>query len=245
MEKAQVQKTLKIVKDNSSKRNFKQSIDLIINLKDIDLKKQDNRVDVFAQLHFNKGSNIKVCGFVGPELIDQAKENFDTAVSVDEFSKYKDKKLLKKLAKEHSYFVAQANIMPQVATAFGRVLGPLGKMPSPKAGCVVPPNANLKALKEKLQKTVRIKVDTNPLFQAKVGTEEMDEEQVIDNILTLYNSLVHALTNDVHNIKESYLKLTMGKAFKMGEDFQAEESKPESKKEAPKKEEKKEGALKE
>ena len=49
MEKETIKKTLKIIKENSNKRNFKQSFDLVFNLKDIDLKKQDNKVDVFAQ----------------------------------------------------------------------------------------------------------------------------------------------------------------------------------------------------
>ena len=223
MDKAQLQKTIKIVRDNSTKRNFKQTIDLIINLKDIDLKKQDNRVDVFSQLHFERGKKIKICGLVGPELIDSAKENFDTAILVSDFSKYTDKKVIKKLAKSHDYFVAQANIMPQVATSFGRALGPRGKMPNPKAGCVVPPNANLQAVNQKLQKTVRIKIETNPLYQTYIGMEDTDEAQVIDNALTIYNALVHGLPNDIHNIKESFLKFTMGKPFKIGADKPSEE----------------------
>lgn len=217
MEKEAIKKTLKIIKDNSSKRNFKQSVDLIVNLKDIDLKKQDNRVDVFTQLHYNRGKKFKICGLVGPELLDSAKKNFDTTISVDDFKSYKEKKQIKQLAKTHTFFVAQANIMPQVAQTFGRVLGPRGKMPNPKAGCVVPPNANLEALAKKLQQTVRIKIESMPLFQALVGTEEMNEEELVDNIITLYKSLVHALPSDENNVKEAFLKYTMGKAYLIGE----------------------------
>ncbi|MBR9699911.1 50S ribosomal protein L1 [Candidatus Woesearchaeota archaeon] len=233
MDKAQVKQTLKIIKDNSPKRNFKQSIDIVVNLKDIDLKKQDNKVDVFAQLHFSTGKKTKICGLVGPELKDQAEKHFDKSITATDFSKFSDKKVLKKLAKEHTFFVAQANIMPQVATSFGRSLGPRGKMPNPKAGCVVPPNANLQAVAEKLQKTVRIRIDAAPIFQSRVGTEEMDEEHIIDNIMTLYNALVHALPSDIHNIREVYLKMTMGQAFKVGEEYKPQEK--EAPKEKPKK----------
>ena len=236
MEKEKIQKTLKIIRDNSTKRNFKQTIDLIINLMGLDLKKQDNRVDTFAQLHYPRGKKIKICGLVGPELLESAKSNFDTVISVDDFSKYADKKKLKKLAKEHTFFVAQANIMPKVATTFGRSLGPLGKMPNPKAGCVVPPNANLQPLVEKLQKTVKIKIETNPLFQTYVGQEDTPDNELIDNILAIYNTLMHSLPGEVHNIKNVYLKLTMGKAYGVVEKLKEEptEKKEQPEKEAPK-----------
>ncbi len=217
MEKAQVKESLDHIRKNSSKRNFKQSIDFIVNLKDIDLKKQDNRVDIYVQLHFDRGKRMKICGLVGPELAESAKKNFDTVIMADDFSKYTDKKEIKKLAKSHDFFVAQANIMAQVATTFGRVLGPRGKMPNPKAGCVVPPNANLQALTQKLQKTLRVKIETNPVFHTMIGREDTEEEHLIDNVMTVFNSLVHALPSDVHNIKEAYLKLTMGKAHRIGD----------------------------
>lgn len=223
MEKKQVQEALKVIKDNSTKRNFKQTIDLIINLKGLDLKKQDNKVDVYAQLHFDRGKRAKICGLVGPELLESAKNTFDTVITVDDFSKYQNKRAMKKLSKEHSFFVAQANVMPKVATTFGRVLGPHGKMPNPKAGCVVPPNANLAPLAEKLQKTVRIRIDTSPVFQTYVGVEDMEDDKIVDNVLTIYNTLLHSLPNEDHNIKSIYLKLTMGKAYRIGEQSQQPE----------------------
>jgi len=154
MDKSQVTQTLKKVKENSQKRNFTQSIDLIINLRDIDLKKPEQSVNFFHTLHYSKGKKVKVCALVGPELLAQAKEVCDLAVSVDDFPKYQDKSKAKKLATNYDFFIAQATIMPKLATAFGKVFGPKGKMPNPKAGCVVPPNANLEPLYEKPQKTV-------------------------------------------------------------------------------------------
>jgi len=214
MDKTQAQTALKQVLENSSKRNFKQTIDLIINLKGLDLKKQENKIDTYAQLHFPRGKKVKICGLVGPELQDSAKSNFDAIVNVDEFPKY-NKNKIKLLAKNCSFFVAQATIMPKVATTFGKILGPRGKMPNPKAGCVVPPNANLQPLAEKLQKTLRIKIDSQPLFQTYVGMQDSPQDQVIDNIMTIYNAVIHALPNEHHNIKDVYLKLTMGVSIKI------------------------------
>ena len=132
------------------------------------------------------------------------------------FDKYaKDKKLTKKLAGEYDFFVAQATIMPKVAASFGRIFGPKGKMPNPKAGCILPPNGNVKAVVDKLQKTVRVAAKTMPAIQCVVGNEEMKEEEVIENILAVYHALVKVLPNEDQNIKAVLLKKTMGKPVKV------------------------------
>ena len=155
MEKKQVEEALKKVRAESKKRNFTQTIDLIINLKNLNLKKTEHQQDFFLQLKHPIGRKMKICALIGPELKDGATGIVDTIILADDFDKYaKDMKLTKKLASEHDYFIGQANIMPKIATAFGRVLGSRGKMPNPKVGGVVPPNANLKPLCEKLQKTM-------------------------------------------------------------------------------------------
>ncbi len=235
MNKEQVTQALKKIKESSAKRNFTQSIDLIINLKDINLKKPEQVVNLYATLHYSKGKKVKICALVGPELLPQAKQVCDLAISVDDFTKYQEKKEAKKLATSYDFFIAQATIMPKLATTFGRVFGPKGKMPNPKAGCVVPPNANLKPLCEKLQKTIKLQTKNDLIIQTMVGKEDMKEEEVIDNIMTVYDSLVHNLAGGKNNIKNSYLKLTMGKPFKIGKE---EVEEIEDKKEKAKKEEK-------
>ena len=107
--------------------------------------------------------------------------------------------------------------MPKVATTFGRVLGPRGKMPNPKSGAVVPPNANLKPLYEKFQRTVKASAKTAPLIQCSIGTEDMNGDDIAENALTVYNSLIQVLPNEKHNIRDIYVKLTMGKPVKVGE----------------------------
>ncbi len=242
MKKEDIKQAIKKVKESSPKRNFKQRIDLIITLRGIDMKKSDQLVNNFVNLHHPTGKKVSVCALVGNELSDQAKEVCDEVITDSEFEKYqKSKKEAKKLANKHDFFIAQATIMPKIATAFGRVFGPRGKMPNPKAGCVVPPNANLKPLYEKLQKTVQIQTKNQPVIQVGVGVEEQNDDEVVDNILTLYDALIHQLHNGEHNIKKSMVKLTMGKAFVIGakEDAKIEEKKETEKAETPKEEEKK------
>ena len=216
MEKKSIINAIKELKEKSQKRNFNQTYDLIITLKDMDLKKTENHVDFFQELHYPKGKKAKICALIGPEMEDNAKGIVDKYVLVDDFSKFtKDKIETKKLAKQFDYFIAQATIMPKVATSFGKVFGPKGKMPNPKAGCVVPPNAQLKSLYEKLQKTVRLTAKTSLMVQTAVGKEDMPDEQVIDNIQTVCDALIHHLPNAENNIKHILLKFTMGKPIKI------------------------------
>jgi len=217
MEKEELQSALQKARDISDKRNFKQSFDLVINLKGLDMKKQEHNVDAFITLPHARGKKTKVCALVGAELFEQAKSVCDFAILSDTFEKYKEKKEIKKLANSYDFFIAQANIMPKVATTFGRIFGPRGKMPNPKSGCVVPPNANLKPLYEKLQRTIRVLSKNSPLVQCSVGSEDMELDDVSENAMLVYNTIVHALPNEKHNVKDIYIKLTMGKPVKIGE----------------------------
>lgn len=200
---------------SSKKRNFNQTFDLIINLKNLNMKNPEHQIDLFVPIpHTFK--KLSFCALIGPELQEQAKV-MDEIILADDFEKYNNKKNLKKLAKKHDYFIAQVTIMPKVATIFGRVLGPKGKMPNPKAGCVVPPNANLKILKERLEKTIKIVAKISPMIQVGVGKENMNDEEIMNNIKTIYDNVIRHLPNEEQNIDSVYLKLTMGKSFKIGE----------------------------
>ena len=101
--------------------------------------------------------------------------------------------------------------MPKIAAAVGRVFGPKQKMPNPKLGCVVPPNATLEPLVSKLRKTVRMRATKGTNLQCMVGKEDQEESEVVDNILTAYNSTIKKLPNEEQNVKNVSLKLTMGK----------------------------------
>lgn len=217
MDKEQIQAALAKAKDISEKRNFRQSVDLIINLRGLDFKKQEHQIDAFITLPHSRGKKVKICALVGAELEQQAKGIFDSTILSDNFERYKDKREVRKIANGFDFFVAQANIMPKVATAFGRVFGPRGKMPNPKSGGVVPPNANLKPVYEKFQRTVRANAKTAPLVQCPIGTEDMNANDIAENALSVYASLLQALPNEKHNIKDIYVKLTMGKPVKVGE----------------------------
>jgi len=200
-----------IKKTRNTKRNFKQKFDLIINLKNLNLKKPEENINTFLVLPYRIGKKIKTCIFVDDQLVNKAKNICDEVIHKDDFSKYKDKKVIKKLAQKYDYFIAQANLMADVASVFGKVLGPKNKMPNPKAGCVVPPVTELKPLIEKLNKTIKLQTKNELIIKAIVGSEDMKDEEIAENVLFLYNQLLHLLPQEKNNVKNIFIKLTMGK----------------------------------
>ena len=229
MNKEDILKAIKKSRESSKKRKFSQTFDLVMNLKNLNLKKPEENITSFVVLPQGKGKKSKICALVDKELESNAKENCDKAITKAEFPKYADKKLLKKVAKEYDYFVAQANIMPDVAKFFGKVLGPKGKMPNPKAGCIVPPKIDLKIINQKLQKTVKLQTKNEQAIKCSVGTEDMKDEQIQENILKVYDSVFNLLPREIQNLKSVVLKLTMGSPVIIGEEQKAKEEVEEEK----------------
>jgi len=214
MNKDQIKKALTELRANPKKRNFDQSIDFIANLKDINIKKTEENVDVFVTLPHSPNKKIKICALVGKDLKQKA-NIFDNVVTDDEFDLFKDKNKVRKLSKTYDLFLAQANIMGKVATIFGKILGPKGKMPNPKAGHVITPEMDFEKIKNKINSTIKLKTKNEPIVKASIGKESMSDDNIIDNFMTAYNALIHALPKDENNIKIIYLKTTMGKPVKI------------------------------
>ena len=222
MEKNQVLTTLQSLRNNSIKRNFSQSVDLLINLKDLNLKVPEENLNIFMQLPHNKTKLGKIAAFVGKELLPQAKENCDFVIPFDKFEDF-PKRELKKIAKQVSFFIAQATVMPKVATSFGKLLGPSGKMPNPKAGCVVPHTIpTLKPVVDKLRKTIRIQTKNELAVKCSVGVDSMNNDQLAENVLAVYSAIVQAAPKAENNIQTSYLKLTMSGVAEVGKELTKE-----------------------
>lgn len=209
MDNENILKTIKKLRESGKKRKFIQGFDIIVNLKQIDIKKPDQKVEAFFVLPHSNGKKLKICAFVDKELINEAKGVFDKVIPKEDFSKI-PKKDLKNIAKEFDFFVAQSNCMVDTAKVFGKALGSRGKMPNPKAGCVIVPGVNLKELYSKLQKTIKLVTRNEPIIKALVGKEDMDDKKIQENVIFVYNSLLQALPQEKSNVKSVLLKLTMG-----------------------------------
>ncbi|MFH0936291.1 MAG: 50S ribosomal protein L1 [Candidatus Woesearchaeota archaeon] len=217
MNKNNILDTIKKARENSKKRKFNQTFDLVINLKNLNLKKPEENVNTFIMLPYGRGKKTKVCALVGQDLVNKAKEVCDKVILKDEFAKL-DKKDIKLLAREYDFFIAQVNLMPDIAKYFGKILGTRGKMPNPKAGCVVPVNAELKPLYEKLQKTIKVETKNESILKLAIGNESMKDDDIAENILNFYNTILGLLPQDKNNIKNIFLKLTMGKPILIGDE---------------------------
>ncbi|MEK6868795.1 MAG: 50S ribosomal protein L1 [Nanoarchaeota archaeon] len=235
MDKSIIAATLKKVKDNSPKRNFKQSLDLIMNLKGLDLKKPEHQVNIFVTLQYGTGKDVSVCALVDSDLASKAREACNETITIDQFERFKSKAEAKKLANKYDFFIAQSSIMPKVAMVFGRYLGPKGKMPNPKIGSVLTPASNIRQLCDNLKKTVLLVTKNEPTIKCRIGNEDTKDEEAIDNIMTIYNSVMQKLPNDKQNIKSVMLKLTMGPSFIIGSE-EGTESKPQGREKAKAKE---------
>ena len=157
----------------------------------------------------HKVKDKKVCAF-----LETKNKNVDT-ITGDEFKKYSNKKLLKNLVKKYDFFIAQASLMPKVATTFGKILGPAGKMPSPQLGLLL--NASDKSIEELKNKVnTGIKIRTKEAsIKVPVGKQSMKDEEITDNVMMVYNTIVKELPRDKENVKNIEIKFTMTKPIKI------------------------------
>ncbi len=203
--KAELKKALAELR-KSKERKFDQTVELIINLQKFDVKK--NALNIVVNVPY-KIKEKKIAAFL------QAKSPFVDTISLEEFKKYSDKKQVKKLVKKYDFFMAQGSVMPKVATTFGRVLGPAGKMPSPQLGIIL--NADEKsinAVKAKVNNSIRIKT-SEPSINVAIAKQSLKDEEIIENALAVYNAVIKNLARGTDNIKNIEIKFTMTKPIKI------------------------------
>lgn len=208
-----IEEALKYLQQNSKKRNFTQAIDLIINIRGVNLKQPENRFteEVLLPAKLSKPKKVMVIGDV---IATKAKTLADIVLTKDELMQYtgdkENKKKFKKLIKKVDYLIAEAPLMVTIGKEFGRILGSRGKMPKP-----LPPNADPKPLIDRLRNTVRVKLRDVPLIQTVIGYEDMDVKDVVKNYEAVINAVLKKLPNGYQNIRSVYVKKTMSSPVKV------------------------------
>ena len=201
---------MKKARDGSKPRKFVQSWDLIISLRDMDLKKPENRLNLEFSLPEGSGKETKSV-VLADSLYAEAKKQADLVITKAEIPQLgKDKKKLKKLVKEYDTWLGEATLMPLIGKELGAVLGTRGKMPKP-----IPPKINLEDVLRRSKSSIRIRLTNTPVIMVGVGNESMPDENVSKNIDAVYNFVCDRLPKGKNNIKNVLVKLTMGRPVKL------------------------------
>lgn len=205
-------KAVEEAREKSTDRNFTQSFDLAVGLKDIDLNNPENRINTEVELPHGTGKSQKVAVFAKGELAERSRAaGADQVLGRDGIKELgENRSEAKKFADEFGSFIAQADMMPFIGKQLGPVLGPRGKMPRP-----IPPNADPSDLIESFRSIVRVRVRTEPSVHLLVGKEDMPDEQIADNVVSVLEAIESNLPKGPRQIKSIYLKTTMGKPVRI------------------------------
>lgn len=200
---------VKKVLEESPKRNFSESVDLAINLKNLDMNQPKNRVDEEVILPHGLGKELKIGVFARGEVGLRAEAAgaayVISDVELDEL--VTDKSRARILANECDLFIAETQFMPIIGKNLGVVLGPRGKMPIPLL-----PNNDITELIQSKQNAIRLRSKDKLTFHVPVGRRDMSPDQLAENIETIVSRLERVLDKGKHNLRTVYVTTTMGKS---------------------------------
>ncbi|TRO45220.1 50S ribosomal protein L1 [Candidatus Bathyarchaeota archaeon] len=212
LDKKTIVDAVKQAKEQSGGKKFNQTVDLILNIKEVDMKAPEGKIQAVVELPHATAKPNKVLVVASGELAMKARQsNADKVIERSDLEALAGKKKeLRKLANEYDVFISEAPMMAIVGKTFGPVLGPRGKMPIP-----VPPNADIVELLKKHRKTVVVRMRAQPIIQVSVGTEAMSEDDLFDNVQAVLRFLEGKLKRGLKNVKNVYIKTSMGLPVKI------------------------------
>ncbi|MCX8206562.1 MAG: 50S ribosomal protein L1 [Methanothrix sp.] len=210
--KENIEEAVKKAISEAPPRGFKESVDLAINLHNIDLTQPGNRIDTEVILPHGRGRPNRIAVFAAGDTALKAKSaGADYVIPPEELKLLgENRKNARKLADEYDFFIAETQFMPVIGKTLGPILGKRGKMPMP-----LPPNADVAQMVTRLKNIVRIRSRDRPTFHIAVGRRDMDARQLAENIESVITKLEQTLKDGRHNLKSVYVKTTMGPAVRV------------------------------
>jgi len=197
--------------DESPPRNFRETVDLAVNLRDLDLNDPAKRVDESIVLPSGTGQETQIIVFAEGETALQAEDVADEVLSGDDLEDLgDDSDAAKDLADETDFFVAEANLMQDIGRYLGTVLGPRGKMPTP-----LQPDDDVVETVNRMKNTVQVRSRDRRTFHTRVGADDMTEEDIASNIDVIIRRLEANLEKGPLNLDSIYVKTTMGPAVEV------------------------------
>ncbi len=205
----QLTEMVKKIKAEAKKRKFTQAIELIINFKDIDVKK-GFAINEVVQLP-KTNSPALVCVIATGEMGLKAKEaNADAVIGTSELEKFgADKRESRKFINKYDFFLADTKVMPLVGKTLGQLLGPRGKMPTP-----LPFDAPIESFLQRFRASIKVRTRASLSISCKIGDESMEDEDLAINAHAVLSAIEKKLPNGERNIKRIMLKTSMGKPLK-------------------------------
>jgi large subunit ribosomal protein L1 len=206
---SQLLEMIKEAKSGDKERKFKQSLELIMVFKDIDVKKGFTLNETVQLPKTN--SPAAVCVMASGDMGLKAKSaKADKVIDNDELNRLgANKRESRKLINSFDFFLADTKLMPVVGKVLGQILGPRGKMPIP-----VPFNASIDSFLERFRTSVRVRVKNSSALSCKIGDESMEDSDLAANAHAIISAIEKKLPNGEKNVKRILVKTTMGKVIK-------------------------------
>ncbi len=207
---AQLTDMIKEAKATDKDRKFKQAIELIMNFKDIDVKKGFS-INETIQLPKQTSTPATVCVMASGDMGLKAKEaKADKVIDTADLDKLgANKRESRKFINKYDFFLSDTKLMPTVGKVLGQLLGPRGKMPTP-----VPFDAPIGSFLERFRSSIRVKVKSSLSASCKIGDETMEDADLAANAYAVISAVEKKLPNGDRNIKRILVKTTMGKVIK-------------------------------
>ncbi|MEM4378862.1 MAG: 50S ribosomal protein L1 [Candidatus Nitrosotenuis sp.] len=207
---AELTKMITEAKSTDKERKFKQSVELYIILKDIDVKKGFALNDTI-QLPKRLTTPTTVCVMAGGDMGLKAKSaKADRVVSADEINAIAaNKRQARKFINNYDFFLADTQLMTTVGKVLGQLLGPRGKMPVP-----VPFNAPIESFLDRFRSSIRVKVKNSLSISCKIGDESMSDADLAANAHAVLAAVEKKLPSGDKNIRRVMIKTSMGKPIK-------------------------------
>ena len=200
-------------KTSTKQRKFKQSVEMIIVFKDIDVKKGFALNEVVQLPKTN--SPATVCIMATGDMGQKAKEaKADAVVGSEELDRFAaNKRASRKFINKYDFFLADTQIMPVVGKVLGQLLGPRGKMPTP-----VPFNASVESFLQRFRSSIKVRSRASLAMSCKIGDESMENADLAINAHAVLSAVEKKLPSGEKNLKRVIIKTTMGKPVKQIEE---------------------------